>query len=81
MPLNIRPIAVSAAVIFFFGVAVIGWVSKLPPFTCCKRALIGAVLAYVAVALAVKAINSILINAMIANKMNQQRKIDGDSKN
>jgi hypothetical protein len=50
----------------------IGWVSGLSPFVCCKRALIGAMLAYVAGYWAIKAINAILVNAMIASQMNQQ---------
>jgi len=60
----------------FFGLAIIGWVSNLSPFTCCKRALAGAALAYIAAALAVKAINAILIHAMITNQMNKQKKKD-----
>lgn len=72
MPLNVRPIAVSIAVICFFSIAIIGWTSGLSPFTCCKRALAGAAAAYIAAAWAVKAINAILINAMITNQMKQQ---------
>ncbi len=80
MPLNVRSIAVSIAVICFFGIAVIGWGSGLSPFTCCKRALAGAVCAYIAAALAVKAINAILINAMITDQMKQQKeKGSGDT--
>ena len=79
MPLHVRSIAVSIAVICFFGVSLIGWFSGLSPFICCKRALVGAVLAYIAGALAVKAINAILINAMITNQMKQQKeKSSGD---
>lgn len=72
MPLHVRSIAVSIAVICFFGVSLIGWISGLSPYVCCKRALVGAVIAYIAGAWAVKAINAILINAMITNQMNQQ---------
>ena len=74
MPLHVRSIAVSIAVICFFGAAIIGWVNELSPFTCCKRALAVAAAAYVAAALAVKAINAILINAMIASQTKQQEK-------
>jgi len=74
MPLHVRSIAVSIAVICFFSVAVIGWVSGLSPFTCCRRAVAAAVLAYIAAALAVKAINAILISAMITKQINQQKK-------
>ena len=73
MPLHIRSIAVSIAVISFFGLSLIGWISGLSPFTCCKRALVGAVLAYVAGAWAVRAINAILVHAMITNQMDQQK--------
>ncbi len=72
MPLNVRSIAVSIAVIFFFVMSLIGWGSGLAPFVCCKRALIGAVLVYVGGGWAVRAVNTILVNAMIANRMDQQ---------
>ncbi|MHC4071120.1 MAG: hypothetical protein ACYSWW_01435 [Planctomycetota bacterium] len=72
MPLHVRSIAVSIAVVCFFVVSLIGWSSGLTPFICCKRALIGAMLAYIAGGWAVKAVNAILINAMIASQMNQQ---------
>ena len=73
MPLNTRTIAISAAVISFFGLSLVGWVSELSPFVCWKRAIIGAVLAYVAAACAVKAINTIVMNAMITQQMNKQK--------
>ena len=79
MPLHVRSIAVSAAVICFFGIAVIGWISGLSPFTCCKRALTAAIVVYAATVLAVKAINTILINAMIKSQMNQQKEKTSDS--
>jgi len=72
MPLHVRSIAVSIAVICFFVLSIIGGVCGLSPFVCCKRALIGAVLAYIAGGWAVRAINAILVDAMIANQMNRQ---------
>jgi hypothetical protein len=80
MPLHVRSIAVSIAVTCFFGLSLIGWISGLSPFTCCKRALLGAVLAYIAGAWAVRAINAILINAMIASQMDQQEGKDSGGK-
>jgi hypothetical protein len=80
MPLPVRSIAVSIAVIFFFGLSLVGCISGLPPFTCCKRAIVGAALAYIAATWAVKAINSILINAMITSQINQQKEKDGGGK-
>jgi hypothetical protein len=81
MPLHVRPIAVGIAVIFFFGISMIGWLSGLPPYTCCKRALAGAVLAYVAGMVTVRVINAVLINAMIANQMNRKRAKEGGGRN
>ena len=72
MPLHVRSIAVSIAVICFFVLSIIGGVCGLSPFVCCKRALIGAVLAYIAGGWAVKAINAILVDAIIANQVDQQ---------
>jgi hypothetical protein len=79
MPLHVRSIAVSIAVICFFAVSLIGWISGLTPFICCKRALIGAIVAYAAAALAAKAINAILVNAMIRSQMNQRKEETGGS--
>jgi hypothetical protein len=81
MPLNTRKIAVSLAVISFFGLSFIGWISELSPFICCKRATMGAAIAYIAAAYAVKAINAILINAMITKQINQQKGRDGGRTN
>ncbi|MHC4460068.1 MAG: hypothetical protein ACYS6W_07020 [Planctomycetota bacterium] len=78
MPLNVRSIAVSIAVICLFGLSLIGWISGLPPFTCCKRALVGAACAYIAATLAVKAINAILINAMVTDQMRQKKEEGSD---
>jgi len=81
MLLNVRSIAVSIAVICFFGSSLIGWVSGLSPFTCCKRSLAAAVCMYVIVTCAVKVINAILINAMTNSQMNQQKEKAGASEN
>jgi hypothetical protein len=72
MPLHVRSIAVSISVICFFVLSFVGWTCGLSPYVCCKRALIGAVLVYIAGRWAVKAINAILVNAMISNEVNQQ---------
>jgi inner membrane protein involved in colicin E2 resistance len=63
MPLHVRSIAVTIAVICFFVLSFICW-------------MIGAAIAYVAGAFAVKAINAILINAMITNQMKQQEETE-----
>lgn len=76
MPLHVRSTAVSIAVICFFVMSLIGWAGGLTPFVCCKRALIGSILAYMAGCWAVRAINSILVNAMVANRMKRQDNAD-----
>ncbi len=76
MPLHVKSIAVSIAVICFFTIAIIGLTSRLSPFTCCKRAILGAAAAYIAGTWAVKAINAILINAMISSRMKKQKEQD-----
>ena len=76
MPLHVRSVAISIAVTCFFGVSMIGWISGLSPFTCCKRALVGSVLAYIAGTWGVKAVNAILISAMVTNQVNQQEEKD-----
>jgi len=78
MPLHARSIAISTAVVCFFTVSLIGWAAGLSPFTCCKRALMTAFVVYVVATLAVKAINAILINAMIKSQMNRQEENAGD---
>ena len=80
MPLHIKSVAVSIAVMCFFGVSLIGWISGLSPFTCCKRALVGAVLAYIAGAWAVRGVNAILVSAMVTNQMNEQKEKDSDDR-
>jgi hypothetical protein len=78
MPLHVRSVAVSIAVTCFFGLSFVGWISGLSPFTCCKRALLGAVLAYIAGTWAVKAVNAILISAIIENQMDKQKGKESD---
>ena len=79
MPLHVRSIAVSIAVICFFGLSFVGWISGLSPFTCCKRAVIGTLIAYISAGLAVKAINAILMNAMVTNQLNKKKEKGGDN--
>ena len=69
MPLDVRSISTNAAVASFFLIAIIGWTSKLSSVTCCKRAVIAAIVAYAVTAIAVKAINAILINAMVNKQL------------
>ncbi|MBP8909938.1 MAG: hypothetical protein KBI32_00360 [Phycisphaerae bacterium] len=77
-----RTIAVSTAVFCFFAIGIIGSVGGLSPFTCCKRALLGAVVGYLTAGTAGKAVNAILVQAMIAGQVNQKKKEQpGDRQN
>lgn len=71
MPINVRKAAINLAVICFFGLSVVTMFKGLSPFTCCKRAIIGAVLVYIAASIAVRLINMILIDAMITKQIEQ----------
>jgi hypothetical protein len=76
MPLHVRSIAVNIAVICFFTLSLVGWIRGLSPYICCERATIGAILAYIAAAWAVRGINAILIHAIIAKQVDQQMNSD-----
>ena len=76
MLIHSRPIAISAAVISFFGLSFVGLFTGLTPFTCCKRAFIGAVLAYIASTIVVGIINAILTSAIIDSHTNKRKESD-----
>jgi hypothetical protein len=58
MPLHVRSIAMKIAVVCFFVLGFIARMSRLSSAVCCKRALIGALVAYIAGAWAAKGINA-----------------------
>jgi nucleoside permease NupC len=72
MPLQIRPMAVSTAVLCFFVLGIVGSLGGLSPYTCCRRALLGAAISYLVTALAMRAINAILTRAMIADQVRKE---------
>ena len=74
MPLDIRPIAMTIAVIAFFGFSIMGAVNGLESFICCKRAITGAIAAYIVTSLAIKAINAIIMDAIIKEQISKQMK-------
>jgi len=78
MLLQTRSLAVSTAVLCFFVLGIVGSLSGLPPYTCCRRAVLGATLVYFATAVAVRAINAILMGAMISDRIRKERA--GDNK-
>lgn len=79
MLLHTRTIAFTAAVIGLFVISVIGAVTGLSPDTCTERALLGAVITYVAASFAVRAIDAILTQAMIASQVDKDE--TGDDEN
>jgi len=71
MPLQTRPIAISAAVLCFFAIGIVGSVGGVSPWTCCQRAVLGGAIAYVAAGAAVRAINAIVTQALITHQMHK----------
>ena len=78
MFLHPKSVAVTTAVLAFFTVSIIGWLGGLTPFVCCKRAVIGAVVAYIAAGLAVRAVSAIVTHAMITSWLDKQKDQAGD---
>lgn len=72
MLLNSRSIGFTAAVVGFFAVSIVGAVEGLSPYTCSKRALLGALITYAAAASAARIVDAILTRAMIAGQMNKE---------
>jgi len=81
MLFNERPITISFSVLGFFCIAIIGWFSGLSQLTCCKRAIVAAVVVYIGTSIALKVINVILTNALIDSQMKQQKEPANDSRN
>lgn len=73
MPIQVRPKAISAAVGVFFILSIVGIWMNQSPFTCCERAIGGAVLAYIATSIAVNIINAIIKHAIIESHTNRQK--------
>ncbi len=72
MPLQTRPIAISAAVLCFFAIGIVGSVGGVSPGTCCQRAVLGAAIAYIVAGAAVRAINTIVTQALISHQMRKE---------
>jgi hypothetical protein len=72
MVIHVRPVAVSAAIVCFFAIAIVGSLCGVSPYTCCKRAMLGAAVAYVAAAAVLRAVNIILTEAMIESRINRE---------
>ncbi len=79
MPLQTRPAAVKMSVFVFFLVAIIGQYYGISSIYCCKRALLAAVAAYIVTTLFIKAVNFVLLNAMIDKEFDKQKDINSDN--
>ena len=66
-------IIMNVAVICFFSLSIVTLLSGLSPFVCCKRAITGAVLAYIAANVAIRLVNMILIDAMVTKQAEEIR--------
>lgn len=77
MPLHVRSISMRLAVTTLFVIAFAGSFAGLEPFTCCRRALIGAIGAYILASIGVKTVNAILISAFVKSQMQQQGDVNG----
>jgi len=76
--LQVRPMAVSGAVLCFFAIGIVGSLGGLSPYPCCKRALLGAAIAYLVAGAAVRAVNAILTQAMIADRIRKGNSGDNE---
>jgi hypothetical protein len=79
MPLQTRPAAIKMSVLAFFLVAIIGQCYGVSSFYCCKRAMLAAIAAYIVTTLFIKAVNFILLNAMIDKEVDKQREFSNDN--
>ena len=74
MLLPVRSIAVSTGVLCFFAIGIIGSLGDLSPHVCCKRAVLGAAVAYVVAGIAMRTVNAILVQAVIASQIKEMEK-------
>ena len=64
-------------VVLLLAVSFIAWLSHLTPFACCKRALAAALFGYIVGTLTAKALNAILISAMVEYRIREQEEQTG----
>ena len=74
MPLEQRPIAMTVAVFAFFTAGIVSALCKNCPFTCCKRALIAMLVAYIFTTIVVKIINAVLVDAIVSKQVDRMLK-------
>ncbi len=62
-----RRFAIIAAVIAFFGLAIVGSLSNVPPFTCALRAGVGAVVIFVLARIFTRVFIGVMVNTVVSN--------------
>ena len=60
-----RRLAMIAAVMSFFGLAIVGSLCEVPPFTCAMRAGVGAVVVFILVKVVGRVFISIMVDTII----------------
>jgi uncharacterized membrane protein YjjP (DUF1212 family) len=76
MILHPRSVAVSAAVLCFFAVGIVGSLRGLTPATCGQRAFLAAAVMYLVTGAALRAINAIMTQAMIESQLRKENLSD-----
>ena len=67
MGTTVKRTATIASVMSFFVLALVGWFSNVPTFTCGVRALMGAAVVYVLVTIASRILIRIAVDTMISS--------------
>jgi hypothetical protein len=73
MPLPKRVIALSSAVLGFFALSFAGVSAGLCPSTCCRRAVLGSIVIYLAASVAVGIVNGVLTRAMVSSQLSKDK--------
>ena len=73
METTVKRTATIAAVMSFFVLALVGWFSDVPTFTCGVRALIGAAVVYVVVTIASRILIRITVDTIISSATRASR--------
>lgn len=67
-----KQFTVTAAIIAFFALALIGWASGLSMFQCGIRAVAGSVVIYLLATLAIRMVISVMVDTIVAEKSQQR---------
>lgn len=76
-----KSVSLKIAVIAFLAISIACQVKDIDAFVCLKRAFIGALAAYIICTTIIKAVNSLLLSAMINKQLEEQIGDRNDDKN